>query len=89
MNLQPFLDKFGFIGKYTGIATSKSIQFLSSFGIDISPLQANILNLIIILVLIFVLIKLVETPKKIVKFGIIFLLVLLAISIVTSFFIKV
>ncbi len=79
-------DGFGWIGDKSGIATQKTISWISSLGVKITDFQSKILDILLIAVLIYLALKLMTSFKTIVKFGIIILLGILGISIIISFF---
>lgn len=78
-----FLGEWG--EKISGLMT-KGINFLGELGINITDAQGKIVNLVLILVLLYIVIKVIEIPKRLIKWGIIILLGVLALSIVFSFF---
>lgn len=68
------------VGEYLGIATQKTISFLSKFGVDFSQTQAKIINIVLSLLLIWGILKLVNKPLKWL------IIVLLAFLVISSIF---
>ena len=77
-------ESLGLIGEYVSIATQKSIAFIASLGVNLTLLQAKILNLIIISILIYVIVKLITFTKPLWKYFTLGLLGILIVSIVVS-----
>ena len=77
-------ESLGLIGEYVSIATQKSIAFIASWGVNLTLLQAKILNLIIISILIYVIVKLITFTKPLWKYFTLGLLGILIVSIVVS-----
>lgn len=72
------------IGEYTSKGSGWIIKKISELGLEIKPTQIKILTLLINLILIYIFIKIIHIPKKMIKFAIILLLIVLAISIIAS-----
>ena len=72
-------------GEYVGLATQKTISFLSSIGTSVTVTQAKVINLVIFLIGLYLLIKVIEVPKKMIKWAIIILLIFLGASTIFSF----
>ena len=77
-------ESLGLIGEYVSIATQKSIAFIASWVVNLTLLQAKILNLIIISILIYVIVKLITFTKPLWKYFTLGLLGILIVSIVVS-----
>ena len=73
------------IGDKIAEISSGLIKKISEFGVNINEIQAKIISLLVILVIVFIVIKFVELPKKVIKYLIIALLIVLALSIIFSF----
>jgi len=80
-----YLSILGSVGKFLGNATQKVLAFLSSVSVNVTPFSARIINLILFLLLIYLVIKVIQIPKTIIKYSIIILLVILVFSTLISF----
>lgn len=86
MDYQKIKEALGWIGDKLGIVTQKSISWLSKLGIDITDTQSKILNLIVIGIFLLLAYKVINFPKKLIKWGIIILAIVLILSIIISLF---
>jgi hypothetical protein len=85
MSFQTIVGK---IGEFISLGVQKSIAFFGKLGVNISLFQSKIIGLIILLLGAFLLIKFLgDGVKPMVKWSIIGLLIVLAISIGFSFFV--
>lgn len=85
MELNNIKNILSWLGNKFGLLTQRAVNYLSSLGINLSQSQSKLLNLIIIGLLLLMLFKFIETPKKIVKWGVIILSLILALSTIISF----
>lgn len=72
------------IGEYFSIGVQKVISFVASFGVSITLFQAQLTSIIICLIGLYLVIKIINITKPILKYSISGLLVFLVISIIFS-----
>ncbi len=73
------------VGNWTGDISQSIIVFFSNQGVKTTLLSAKIINLLIILLGIWIVLKIATSLRTVVKWLIFILLVILGISIITSF----
>ena len=86
MEVNDILEIFKSMGNKVSEVSSWIIKQMGEAGVKASLLQVKIVTLIINLVLLYMIIKFIQIPKKIVKILIVILLVILASSIIISMF---
>lgn len=75
------IDIISSIGKYFSMGVQKVISFVASFGVNITLFQAQILTLLLCLVTLYIVIKIINITKPMLKYSIIGLITFLAISV--------
>lgn len=86
MNLADILSYSGKIGDWISQGVQKLIGFLSKVGIEATVLQTKILLILSYLAIIFAMIKFVNLARPIIKWTIIVLVGILALSTIISLF---
>ena len=80
-------DFLGSIGNWVSVnITQKVIVWIGSQGVNIGITGSKILSIIIFLLIAFGVIKLLHSLRGIIKYSIVILLILLALSVGASFF---
>lgn len=74
------------IGNGVSWLTQKAILFISELGIKTTQVHAKIITILIFLVGCWIIISVLTIPKKLIKWGIFAIFVLLIISIIVSMF---
>jgi len=86
MGLKEVLSFIPAIGDGLSFVTQKVIQFIAKYGVDLTILQSQILLLLILGVSIYILLSVITIAKKLLKWGIVALLIFLAVSVAVSMF---
>lgn len=85
MDLTQIKEVTSWIGDKSSLVTQWVITKFSEFGVNITQTQSKILNLILLGLILLLIIKVIEIPKKAIKWGVIILIILLGISTIISF----
>lgn len=85
MELGKAQEVLKWIGEKVAFAFGKIISFVAKLGLNLSELQVKITSLIILLIMFYIILKFVTIGRKIIKYGILFLILLLIFSIIFSF----
>lgn len=85
MELGKAQEVLKWIGEKVVFAFGKIISFVAKLGLNLSELQVKITSLIILLIMFYIILKFVTIGRKIIKYGILFLILLLIFSIIFSF----
>ncbi len=86
MVFKEVLSFIPWIGDGLSFVTQKVIQFIAKYGVNLTVLQSQILLLLIFGVSIYILLAVLTIAKKLLKWGIVALLIFLAVSVVVSMF---
>lgn len=86
MTIKEVLSIIPSIGDGLSFATQKVIQFIAKYGVDLTILQSQILLLLIFGVSIYIFLSVLTIAKKLLKWGIVALLIFLAVSVAISIF---
>jgi len=86
MAIKEVLSFIPAIGDGLSWATQKVVQFIAQYGVDLTVLQSQILLLLIFGVSIYILLSVITIAKKLLKWGIVALLIFLAVSVAISMF---
>ena len=87
MSIEGTFDLIPKIGDGLSWVTQNVVQYISMYGVEITPLQSKVILLIILGVAIYLLFSVITIARKILKWGIISLLGFLAISVLLSMFV--
>ena len=85
MDLTQITDSLSLLGNKLADANVWVITQLSQLGATISPMSAKIINLLILSVIAYLLVKLIHLTNRPLKFFIVFLIFLLIASTIFSF----
>lgn len=86
MTIKEVLSIIPSIGDGLSFVTQKVIQFIAKYGVDLTVLQSQILLLIIFGASIYIFLSVITIAKKLLKWGIVALLIFLAVSVAVSIF---
>lgn len=86
MTIKEVLSIIPSIGDGLSFVTQKVIQFIAQYGVDLTVLQSQVLLLLIFGVSIYILLSVLTIAKKLLKWGIVALLIFLAVSVAVSIF---
>ena len=86
MTIKEVLSFIPSIGDGLSWTTQKIIQFIAKYGVNLTALQSKILVLLILGIGIYTLFSVITFAKKILKWGLIALLIFLAVSVAVSIF---
>jgi len=84
-----FKEIFAFIpaiGDGLSWVTQKAIQFIAKYGVNLTALQSKVFLIIILGASIYIFLSVITIAKKLVKWGLIALLIFLAVSVAISMF---
>ena len=74
------------IGDGLSWVTQKVIQFIAQYGVNLTALQSKILLILVFGISIYILFSVITIAKKLLKWGLIALLIFLAVSVAVSIF---
>ncbi|MGC9309598.1 MAG: hypothetical protein ACP5D2_02785 [Candidatus Nanoarchaeia archaeon] len=74
----------GSIGDFLSASFNKTFHKVGELSLGISDFQTKILTLIILFVLLYIILKFVNPTKKIIKFGLLLLVLIFILSIIFS-----
>ncbi len=82
-----FLEVTSKVGDWTSLVVQKIINGLSKMGVGITDIQSKIITALILGFGIYLIFTLVSKTRKLLKWGLIILFIILIISILTSMFV--
>jgi len=74
------------IGDGLSWATQKVIQFIAQYGVNLTILQSKLILLLVFGISIYILFSVITIAKKILKWGLLTLVIFLAVSVAISIF---
>lgn len=84
MGIKEVLSFIPAIGDGLSWITQKVIQFIAQYGVNLTVLQSQLLLLLILGVSIYILLSVITIAKKLLKWGLVALLIFLAVSVAIS-----
>ena len=72
-------------GEWLATLTHWVVKQISSFGLNITPVGAKIINIIFLIIGVYLIISFLQNAKPLLKYGLLILLLVLVISTIISF----
>ncbi|MEA3248158.1 MAG: hypothetical protein U9Q73_00455 [Nanoarchaeota archaeon] len=86
MTIKEMLSFIPATGEGLSWTTQKVIQFIAQYGVDLTILQSKLILLLVFGIIIYALFSVITIAKKLLKWGLIALVIFLATSVAISLF---